>query len=522
MGTAGPWSDINAKLPSALCEETIQSLNVLNKPTMTPVQRISLENLLNFKDVAVEAVTGSGKTLAYVVPAIEILRKYNPNPPPILTVLILVPTRELAQQVFDVISEFIEFHKFIAPQLLIGGSQVVEDIKKFNESPPNIVVATPGKLNEFIHEMPAAFKGIQLFVVDEADQILKNGMEAQLTYIFESIPRQRRTGLFSATLTPALHEIIRTGMRNPVFLKINTATATPSELSNFYAIVDPNYKFTQLIHFLRTECRDSKIILFVLTGFIAEYFHDALNVILKDEFNTIAFYGKMSQNDRIEALQKFRDSKSSILIATDVAARGIDIPDIDWIVQYDAPQDWKMFIHRVGRTARIGNKGKAILFLREHEWCYVDFMASEKVVLLEREIGLPEDRDSILMAMREEGKNNSKFYEKSIRAMVSYARAYGEHKLNVVLRKKEVDWIALGNSFGLVRLPVMPEITDKEKAKEYNLKYAEYNVPYVKADAELPSDVSKPKKKKKKQDYDDDGVYQKKFRKGFRPSKPHK
>ncbi|OHS99057.1 DEAD/DEAH box helicase family protein [Tritrichomonas foetus] len=518
MAKVGPWSDINKTLKDALAPETINSLNELGFPTMTPVQKNVIPLLLNYKDVAVEAITGSGKTLAFLVPTIEFLRKYANQETNELTVLILVPTRELAKQILDVFTQFIQFHPFIKPQLLIGGSNASEDYEIYKQNPPNTLIATPGKLHDFITLLPStAFRRLELFIVDEADQILKNGMEHHLTAIFQALPKQRRTGLFSATLTQALLKITHAGMRNPVFLRIKNDGATPVELVNFYSIVDPDYKLVQLIEFIKKRTNNQKAIIFVLTGAIVEYFTDILLLFFEGTRPILPLFGQMSQADREKSLNAFRDTDEAILVATDIAARGIDIPDVEWIIQFDAPQDPKMFIHRVGRTARIGNTGNAILFLREDEDTYIDYMTNEKVEMNETEIEIPENADQVLNQIREHAKGNREFYQKGMRAMVSYARAYGEHKLKLILRKKKVDFVALGNSFGLVRLPAMPELKDKEKVAEYNDKYAEYNEPYKN---DKPKVEQKPKKKKQLTADEENALYQLRHRKGgFRPHK---
>lgn len=390
MTKSGPWSDINKVLPNALSRETIESLEALNFPTMTPVQENVIPLLLNYKDVAVEAITGSGKTLSFLVPTIEFLKKFSSQSNE-LTVLILLPTRELAKQILDVLTPFIQFHPFIKPQLLIGGNSPTEDIEKFKEMRPNIIIATPGRLHEFITMLPPTeFKRLELFIVDEADQILKNGSENHLTAIFQALPKQRRTGLFSATLTSQLLKITHAGMRNPVFLQIKNDGATPVELVNFYTIVDPDYKLIQLITFLKENVSNQKAIIFVLTGDIVNYFTDVLRLFFGgDDENDenyrpiLPLYGKMNQTDREKSLTLFKEKDNSVLLATDVAARGIDIPEVEWIIQFDAPQDPKMFIHRVGRTARIGNNGNAIIFLREAEDAYIDYMIGEKVDMRE-------------------------------------------------------------------------------------------------------------------------------------------
>ena len=232
----------------------------------------------------------------------------------------------------------------------------------------------------------------------------------------------------------------------------------------------------------------------------------------------LPLHGQMNQSEREQSLSTFKEKENSVLIATDIAARGIDIPAVEWIIQFDAPQDPKMFIHRVGRTARIGNNGNAIIFLRENEDSFVDYIMNEKVDMKETEIEFDKDAaNEMLNKIRAHAMENREFHQKSMVAMVSYARAYGEHKLKLLFQKKKLDFVALGNSFGLVRLPVMPELKDNDRVTEYNEKYAEYNEPYKN---DKPAEKkAKPKKKHLTAD-EENAQYQLRHRKGgFRPHK---
>jgi ATP-dependent RNA helicase DDX55/SPB4 len=403
-----------------------------------------------------------------------------------------------------VLEPFVPFHPFVTPQLLIGGADsAAEDIDQFQSIKPNVMIATPGRLHELLQlTTRTLFRAIQLLIIDEADQILKIGLQIHLSTILDAIPRQRRTGLFSATLSEALHDLIRTGMRNPIFLRIKSEAPVPTDLLNFYAIVHPDYKFVQLLHFLRTEADDSKVIIFVLTGAIVQYFSVIFNRFV-DRRPILPLFGDMKPGEREKSLDDLRQVPNAILIATDIAARGIDIPDVDWIVQFDPPQDPSMFIHRVGRTARIGKKGSAILFLREHEDAYVEYMQQQQVGMFEKVVEIPEDADDVLNSLRAIAKVDNEFLLKAVKAMVSYARAYGEHRLKLLLQKREVDFVALGNSFGLVRLPVMPELNHNPKVHQYNEKFAEYAVNYQMTEAQERAkamrEMEKQQKKKKKQ-----------------------
>jgi ATP-dependent RNA helicase DDX55/SPB4 len=262
-------------------------------------------------------------------------------------------------------------------------------------------------------------------------------------------------------------------MRNPTFIRIKSnESQTPAELINFYSIVDPKYKFTQLVQFLRSYVSECKSILFVLNRQEVDFMNVTLKATLGENFHVFPIHGKMSQSEREKNLQQFKECESAILLATDVVARGIDIPNIEWIIQYDAPQDPSMFVHRVGRTARIGHDGNAIIFLREHEDAYIDFIGNDQsVTLKELEIPVPEDANEILENIRNLVSKEEENYLLSMKCMVGYVRSYGEHKLKLLMRLKELDLISLGESFGLIRLPGMPEL----RTPQYSKRVAEFN-----------------------------------------------
>ncbi|EAY20989.1 DEAD/DEAH box helicase family protein [Trichomonas vaginalis G3] len=502
MITSGAWSDLN-KNSEVLSEETINVLTKIGFPSMTPVQKSVTPYLLGHKDVAVEAVTGSGKTLAYLVPSMEYIKKSTDG----LAVLVLVPTRELAQQVYEVAQSISAEFPAMVPQYVIGGSQVTADIETFNNVKPTILIGTPGKLHELMTELPDdTFRKLSLFIVDEADQILRNGLGGTLTAIFQKLPTQRRTGLFSATMNDALSEIIKTGMRNPMYIHIKSSESqAPSELTNFYAIVDPKYKFCQLIQFIRQRVINSKCIVFVLNRQEVDFMTDTIKIALGDSCpQIIPFHGKMAQSIRMENLESFRKLEKGILLSTDVAARGIDIPDIEWIIQYDAPQKESMFIHRIGRTARIGRSGSAIVFLREHEDGYIDFLERQQSVsLLEMAVEVPDDSEEILQKIRKSVSSSEEFYLKSMKCVVAYVRSYSEHELNLLFRLRELDFIALAESFGLVRIPGMLEIKQRNEKKpgyldlvdEWNKKHEDEWKPFAEKNYSIQDYGGVPEKK---------------------------
>jgi ATP-dependent RNA helicase DDX55/SPB4 len=390
------------------------------------------------KDVCVEATTGSGKTLAFAIPIIEILNKLkneesNRNKYNIGS-LIIAPTRELAQQIYEVVSKILSYHNGLKCSLFVGGTSVQECIKDFNDNGANIVVGTPGRILDMLNRCPAfSMRKVEVLVLDEADMLLDMGFKDAINQILAGMPKQRRTGLFSATQTKEVKELARAGLRNPVTVTVkvqlnnkpNTNAnnnnnknnskstedvtsdvkqqATPSTLANFYQVCPHDTRLSALASFLLANS-NKKIIVFCSTCACVDYYSRVFDLMTKNNklpdlmkqegtfqevikkalewytannngtdldtnhflssVHVLGLHGKMVPKKRNGLYQKFLSLSSGVLFTTDVAARGIDIPDVDWIVQLAAPKDPAFFVHRVGRTARAGKNPSFILFLK--------------------------------------------------------------------------------------------------------------------------------------------------------------
>lgn len=350
----------------------------------TPVQSAAIPLFLSHKDVVVEAVTGSGKTLAFLIPIVEILKKRKPalrkNE---VGAIIVSPTRELAIQTWEVLGELLKDYPELKQVILIGGAEVSQDFDRIAENGCNILVTTPGRLLDILERNTEAVvvKSLEILVLDEADRLLNLGFERTINSILERLPKQRRTGLFSATMSDALSELIRTGLRNPVKVTIkveNTSTKveqrTPESLKSFYTICDYEHRLPFTLNFLRNHSA-KKTIMYFGTCASVEYFNRAIPLlpkgILKGLPSIVALHGRMEHRKRQKIYHEFLTAERSIMICTDLAARGLDFSDVDLVLQYEAPQDPTTFIHRCGRTARSGRSGEALLLLSQSEDNYV-------------------------------------------------------------------------------------------------------------------------------------------------------
>ncbi|XP_059456646.1 DEAD-box ATP-dependent RNA helicase 18 [Corylus avellana] len=463
------FSDLN---PS-LSEPVLEALTEAGFEFCTPVQAATIPLLCSYKDVTVDAATGSGKTLAFVVPLVEILRrsKTPPKPHEVMGVIIS-PTRELSSQIYNVAQPFISTLPNFKSILLVGGGDVKADLKKIDEEGANLFVGTPGRLHDIMERVDGLdFRNLEILILDEADRLLDMGFQKQLNSIITRLPKLRRTGLFSATQTEAVEELAKAGLRNPVRVEVRAETKqvngpasseqlafskTPSGLINEYMECEADRKSSQLVDFL-IKNRSKKIIIYFMTCACVDYWGVVLPrlPVLKG-FSLIPLHGQMKQIAREKALASFRALSSGILLCTDLAARGLDIPDVDCILQYDPPQNPDVFVHRVGRTARMGREGSAIVFLLPKEEAYVEFLRIKRVALAERECS--DDAPDVVPQIRTAAKKDRDVMEKGLRAFVSYIRAYKEHHCSYIFRLKELEIGKSAMGYGLLQLPSMPEV----------------------------------------------------------------
>jgi len=371
-----------------------------------------------------------------------------------------------------VLKEFIkDCTKGLTCSLFIGEKKVDRDILNFEEDGGNIIIGTPGRLEDLLvgktvgatqsqNKVCMGLRSLEILILDEADRLLSLGFETAVNSILGMCPKQRRTGLFSATQTSEISNLIRAGLRNPAMIVVKdrglkeNAERTPSNLDNYYMICEPKSKFSILVNFLKAKSSE-KVILFAATCACVDYF----SILLKEFITTtniFPIHGKM-KNKRNKIFNKFRNADKGILICTDVMARGVDIPDVHWVVQMDPPSNAESFVHRCGRTARIGNKGAALLLIGPSEETYIEFLLINQKVKLNI-MSPPTDTEDLLTTTRQILKRDRSILDKATRAFVSFIQFYAKHECNVILRIKDLDLGGIATSYGLLKLPKMPEI----------------------------------------------------------------
>ncbi|KAL1644682.1 ATP-dependent RNA helicase dbp4 [Diplodia intermedia] len=350
-----------------LSEPTKAGLKSCHFAAMTDIQARAIPLALKGADILGAARTGSGKTLAFVTPVLENLyRAQCIGADAGLGAMIVSPTRELAIQIFEVLYNIGKKGHLFAAGLVIGGKSLQEERDALVRM--NIVVCTPGRMLQHLSQTVGFnVDNLQMLVLDEADRILDMGFQRDLDAIIDYLPKQRQTLLFSATQTKKVSDLARLSLKDPKYISVHEAaeTATPKSLQQNYVVTPLSEKLDTLWSFIQAS-KKSKIIVFLSSGKQVRFVYEGFRH-MQPGIPLLHLHGRQKQTARLDITNKFSAAKSSCLFATDVAARGLDFPAVDWVVQVDCPEDADTYIHRVGRTARYEREGRAVLFLDPSE-----------------------------------------------------------------------------------------------------------------------------------------------------------
>ncbi|NBV40588.1 DEAD/DEAH box helicase [bacterium] len=330
----------------------VAALNQLNITTPTPVQEQAIPKVLEGKDVLVSAQTGTGKTFAYVLPMVMRLLE-----DPKAKALIIAPTRELALQIQQNIQALPLRELRLRTVMLIGGQSITPQFRDLRQN-PRIIIGTPGRINDHLERESLFLDRVQMLVLDEFDRMLDMGFEMQLDTIREQLPQTRQTLMFSATVPDNVSKLIVKYTQDPVRIAIGEANTATLNVKQEIVKTSIKDKFALLLDQLQS--REGTAIIFVKTKMKAE----ELSEKLQDENHTAAaMHGDLRQQKRERIIQSFRQQKHRIMVATDVAARGIDVPHVQHVINYDLPECPEDYVHRIGRTGRAGAQGSAVSFI---------------------------------------------------------------------------------------------------------------------------------------------------------------
>lgn len=561
----------------------------LKYEALTKVQHEVLPRFVNNQDVIVKACTGSGKTISYLVPIIQTVIRHlaakrkdkeeenknylayssseagagNCDISSEILCLILVPTRELGNQVHDQLLKFKKEIPELITALVIGGRRLENDIVKFKAFTPNIIVSTPSRICKIEREMDLGedklkFNNLQMLVLDEADKMLELGFKPELTYLMGRMNKLRRTGVFSATVNSTIDNIELTGMRNPVFVDVqinsnklsdnfveslekpdkslttviedyfkqretikSISQEVPKQLENYCVLLNQTTcKLAYLLHIVYENLiHRRKVMIFFATCNSVDYYFQILQNFINNGYYSLfdkveeegniasstenpdliqlkksklfKLHSKISQKKRKKEYKGFKgqelsfdESTGCVLLTTDLSSRGIDIPDLDLVVQFDPPKNEEIFVHRVGRTARVGRKGQSILFLHNnHERKFLDYLASKSIKLQElvldadllektkKKVKLQIVPDQFVSSEFIDSCNNRQYeinlsdkwiYDKAVKAFVSYVKFYSEHDLKFIFDIKLLEIGRLATSLQLIKIPRVKEIINKK------------------------------------------------------------
>lgn len=334
----------------SISTETKRAISEIGYEFATEIQGKAIPIALSGLDIIGKSQTGTGKTLAFGIPAIEIVDKKSK----VVQVLILCPTRELVLQVNEELHKLTKFKNDIKIVDVYGGVPMDQQIQKLKRA--SIIVGTPGRILDHIRRGTLKLKNLKMVVLDEADEMLSMGFREDIGTILDQTPMERQTILFSATMPPEIFALTHKYQKFPKLIEVNKNKVTLENISQFYYEVPMRRKLDALNLLLRFYL-PSRAIIFCNTKKMVD---DVTEYLLKQGFSVCGIHGDMKQSHRTKVMNSFKQGHTKILIATDVAARGIDVDDVEYVINYDIPQNIEYYVHRIGRTGRAGKLGTAI------------------------------------------------------------------------------------------------------------------------------------------------------------------
>ena len=489
---AGSNTALFSELP--LSEATLSGLEASHYKALTDVQKQAVPLALKQSDILGAAKTGSGKTLAFLIPVLENLYRARWTEFDGVGALILSPTRELAIQIFEVLRNIGRFHTFSAG-LVIGGKSLQEERDRLGKM--NILICTPGRMLQHLDQTAALDIGnLQMLVLDEADRIMDLGFQKAVDAILEHLPKERQTLLFSATQTKRVSDLARLSLQSPEYVSVHEGAnaATPSTLQQHYVVSALPEKLDTLWSFIRANVK-SKILVFLSSGKQVRFVYESFRR-LQPGIPLLHLHGRQKQTARLDITSKFSAAKNSCLFATDVVARGLDFPAVDWVIQLDCPEDVDTYIHRVGRTARYERNGRAILFLDPSEEEGMIGKLERKKVPIEKINVRQRKQQSIRSQLQNMCFKDPELKYLGQKAFVSYVRSVHLQRDKELFKIEVLPLEDFASSLGL---PGTPRIKFRREDNLKELKNAPRHIAMSSSDEE-DGQSKKPKEVKTKYD----------------------
>ena len=448
-----------------LSNPTAKGLEASHFRNLTDIQARSISHTLKGHDILGAAKTGSGKTLAFLVPVLERLYRMKWTDLDGLGALVLAPTRELAIQIFEVLRKIGRYHTFSAG-LVIGGKNLQDERQRLGKM--NILVCTPGRMLQHMDQTSAFDTDhLQMLVLDEADRILDMGFQGSVDAIIEHLPEERQTLLFSATQTKRVSDLARLSLKDPEYVSVHekAQSATPTNLQQNYILTSLSEKLDTLWSFIRSNLK-AKILVFLSSGKQVRYVYEAFRR-MQPGISLLHIHGRQKQFARLQTVENFSKSSHSCLFSTDVAARGLDIPAVDWVVQLDCPEDADTYIHRVGRTARYEREGRAVLFLDPSEEQGMMTRLEHKKVFVEKINVRQKKQLSVKNQLQNMCFKDPELKYLGQKAFVSYVRSVHLQKDGDIFKLQELPLEEFAGSLGLPGAPKIKFLNgDNAKAQK--------------------------------------------------------
>jgi ATP-dependent RNA helicase RhlE len=363
-GEKGPCPDQVIPMQSfselKLSPGTLDAISAMGYETPSPIQAQAIPHFLAGRDLLAQARTGTGKTAAFGIPTVEHARKLPPRSG--IVALVLVPTRELAIQVTDELTEIAK-GSGVRVFYVFGGVGFGNQTRDLRSDATAILVATPGRLLDHLKQGNARLDKVQLLILDEADRMLDMGFLPDVERVLRAVPAQRQTGLFSATVPDAIRRLTQRFLKDPVNVKVETGEVTTPLAEQFKVPLEKAQKTRGLLALLAKEKPD-QVMVFTRTKHLAKRLAPQLE---RAGHKAVALQGNMSQGQRERAMGAFREGSATIMVATDIAGRGIDVPATSHVVNFDLPDEPEAYVHRIGRTGRMGRPGRAFTFVQSDQ-----------------------------------------------------------------------------------------------------------------------------------------------------------
>ncbi|KAI9523895.1 hypothetical protein NQZ68_022527 [Dissostichus eleginoides] len=457
------YPDINSKeavrfSDFPISKKTLLGLQGMQYRQPTEIQRQTIGYALQGKDVLGAAKTGSGKTLAFLIPVLECLYRQQWSSVDGLGALIISPTRELAYQTYEVLRKVGKNHEFSAG-LIIGGKDLKSESERIHNT--NIVICTPGRLLQHMDETATFLASdLHMLVLDEADRILDMGFADTLNAIVENLPKTRQTLLFSATQTKSVKDLARLSLKDPEYVWVHEKAkfSTPATLEQSYVVCELHLKVNMLFSFIRSHLK-KKIIVFFACCKEVQYLFRVL-CRLRPGMPILALHGKQQQMKRVEVYNDFLRKQNAVLLATDIAARGLDFPTVNWVLQFDCPEDADTYIHRVQ------GGGEALLLLLPSEEKGMIGQLQEKKVPINKIQVNPEKLQNIQQKLQAFLAQEQEQKERAQRCFVSYLRSVFLMKNKEVFDAFKLKLNDYAHSLGLAVAPRVRFLSKAQAQKE--------------------------------------------------------